>query len=54
VQFFVIPNSQLQMPWDDTLLFVITGGIASQLKDLGGQVLQNGSEIDYTNQVKGC
>lgn len=36
------------MPWDDTLLFVITSGIAGQLEDLRGQVLQDGSEVNYT------
>ena len=40
------------MPGNDTLLLVISGSIASQLEDLSGQVLQNGSEVDYTyNQV---
>ena len=35
------------MPWDDTLLLVVTSGIASQLKDLSSQVLQDGSEVNY-------
>ena len=52
MQFLIVSDSQLQMPWNDTLLLVVTGGIASQLEDLGGQVLQNGSEVYYEcNQV---
>jgi len=52
VQLLIVSDSQLQMPWNDTLLLVITGSIASQLEDLRGQVLQNGSEVDYAcNQV---
>ena len=52
MQLLIVSDSQLQMPWNDTLLLVITGSIASQLEDLSGQVLQNGSEVDYTyNQV---
>ena len=40
------------MPWNNTLLLVITGGITSQLEDLSSQVLQDGSEVNYTyNQV---
>ena len=35
------------MPRDDTLFLVITSCIASQLKDLSRQVLQDGSEVNY-------
>jgi hypothetical protein len=31
---------------DDTLLLVIACGIASQLKDLSGKVLEDGSKVD--------
>ena len=55
MQFFVIPNGQLEMPWNNTLFLVIAGGITSQLKDLSGQVLQNGSEINYAcNNLGQC
>lgn len=44
---FIITNGKLQMTGDDTLLLVITGGIACQLQDLGCEVLQDSGEVDY-------
>lgn len=35
------------MPGDDTLLLVVASCITSQLKDLSGKVLKDGSEVDY-------
>ena len=46
VQFLVIADGELEMTRDDTRLLVVAGGIASQLEDLGSQVLENGSEVD--------
>lgn len=34
------------MTRDDTGLLVVAGGVTSQLEDLGGQVLQDGGEVD--------
>ena len=36
VQFFVVPDGELEMPGVDSLLLVVTGGVASQLEDLSG------------------
>jgi len=46
VQFLVIADGELEMTGDDTRLLVVTGGVASQLEDLGSEVLENGSEVD--------
>lgn len=35
------------MTRDDTLLLVITGSIACQFQDLGGEVLKDSSKVDY-------
>jgi hypothetical protein len=35
VQFLIIANGKLEMTGDDTGLLVITGSVASQLKDFG-------------------
>ena len=35
------------MTGNDTLLLVVTGRITSELKDLGREVLENSSEVDY-------
>merc|ERR1719209_1985995 len=34
VQFLIIPDGKLQMPWDDARLLVVPGSVASQLQDL--------------------
>ena len=36
---FVVPDGQLQVARDDTLLLVIPGCVPCQLEDLGGEVL---------------
>lgn len=46
IQFLVIADGELEMTWDDTGLLVVTGGIASQLKNFGGEVLKDGSQVD--------
>ena len=46
VQFLVIPDSKLEMSWDDSGLLVVTGSIASQLEDLSSEVLEDGSQVD--------
>ena len=46
VQLLVVTDGELEMSWNDTLLLVVTGGVASQLENLGSEVLENGSEID--------
>ena len=47
VQLFVVADSELKMTGNDTLLLVVTGRITSELKDLGREVLENSSEVDY-------
>ena len=43
---FIITNGKLQMTGDDTLLLVITGGVASELKNLSGEIFENSCEVD--------
>ena len=47
VQLFVVPDGKLKMPGVDPLLLVVTGGVAGQLEDLSGEVLHDGSEVDW-------
>jgi len=42
VQFFVTTDGQLQMAGSDTLHLQILGGVTCQLKNLSGQVLEDG------------
>ena len=46
VQLFITPDGQLQVAGSDTLDLAILGDVASQLKNLSSQILQNGSSVD--------
>ena len=41
------PDGKLQMPRDDPRLLVVPGGVASQLQDLGSQVLHDRGHVDW-------
>ena len=47
VQLLVIPDGQLQVPWDDPGLFVISSSIASQLQNLSCKVFHDSSQVDW-------
>lgn len=46
VQFFVVADRELQVTGDDTSLLVVTRGVASQLEDFSGEVLEDRGEVD--------
>ena len=46
VQLLVVSDGELKVTGDDSCLLVVTGSIASQLKDLSSQVLHDSSQID--------
>lgn len=46
VQLLIVADSELEMTGNDTGLLVVAGGVASQLEDLSGEVLEDGSEVD--------
>lgn len=48
VEFLVVADSELKVTGNDTGLLVVTCGVTSKLEDLGSQVLENGSEVDYS------
>ena len=45
----IVTDSELQVTRNNTLLLVITRGVAGKLKNLSGKVLKDGSEVDYPN-----
>ena len=45
VELLVVADGKLDVTWDDTTLLVVAGSVASKLEDLGGKVLQDGSEV---------
>jgi hypothetical protein len=44
-QLLVVADGQLDVAGDDAVLLVVAGSVASQLQDLGGQVLQHSSQV---------
>ena len=46
VELLVVPDGELQMPWDDPALLVVSGGVSCQLEDLGCEVLHDGCQVD--------
>ena len=47
VQLLIVADGELKMAGVDPLLLVVTGGVASQLEDLSGEVLHDGSQVDW-------
>ena len=46
-ELLVVPDGELDVPWDDPGLLVVPGGVSGQLEDLGGEVLKDGGEVDW-------
>lgn len=46
VQLLIVADGKLKMAGDDTGLLVVTGSVASQLENLGSEVLKDSSEVD--------
>ena len=47
VELFIVADGQLDMAGNDTGLLVVAGRVASELKDLGAEVLEHGGEVDW-------
>ena len=47
VQLFVVLDSQGNVARHNTRLLVVTGGVSSQLQNLGAQVLQDSGEVNW-------
>ena len=45
------PDGQLEVPRDNARLLVVPSSITSKLKDLGGQVLHDGSHVDRSSST---
>ena len=46
VQLLVVADGQLKVTGDDPGLLVVTGSVACKLKNFGGQVLEDGGQVD--------
>ena len=45
-ELFIVSDGELEMSWVDSRLFVVSGGVASELDDFGGQVLEDSGQVD--------
>ena len=46
-KILILPDSKLEVPWNDARLLVVPGSITSQLQDLGSQVLHDCCHVDW-------
>merc|ERR550514_2244600 len=46
-ELLVVSDGQLDVSWDDSGLLVVLGGVTGELENLGGEVLKDGSEVDW-------
>ena len=47
----IVSDSELKVTGNDTLLLVVTRRVTCKLKDLGGEVLENSSQVDCTKEA---
>ena len=47
VELLIVADGELDVPGDDAALLVVTGGVACELKDLGGKVLEDSGEVHW-------
>ena len=53
-ELLVVSDGELDVSWDNSALLGVLGGVTGELEDLGGEVLKDGSEVDWgtsTNSV---
>ena len=46
IKFFISANSQLQVTGSDSFHFQVLASIASELENLSGEILEDGSSVD--------
>ena len=46
VELFIVPDGQLKVTRNDPGFLVVPGSVPSKLKDLGSEILHDGSEVD--------
>lgn len=46
VQLLIVPDGELEMTGDNSGFLVVSGSVASQLKNFGSEVLEDSSEVD--------
>ena len=54
-ELFVVSDGELEVSWVDSRFLVVSSSVASELNDLGGQVLEDSGHVDgrtSTNSVR--
>ena len=51
VELLVVADGELDEPWGDTGALVVLGGVSGELEQLGGQVLEDGGEVDRRSRT---
>jgi len=46
VELLVVSDGELDVSWNDSGLLVVARGVSGQLEDFGGQVFEDGSQVD--------
>ena len=46
-ELIIVSDSELDVSWDDSGSLVVSGGVTSELEDLGGEVLKDGSKVNW-------
>ena len=51
VELLIVADGELDVTWSDTGTVVVTGGVASELEDLSGEVLKDSSEVHWSTST---
>ena len=46
-ELLVVSDGELDVSWNDSALLVVSGGVSGQLEHLCGEVLKDGSQVDW-------
>ena len=46
-ELLVVSDSKLDVSWDNSASFVVSGGVTGELEDLSGEVFEDGSKVDW-------
>lgn len=47
VEFLVVADRELEVTRDDPRFFVVASGVSGEFENLGAEVLEDGSEVDW-------
>jgi len=47
VQFFVVPDGELKMTWDDTGFLVVSCSVSGQLEDFSCKIFEDSCKVDW-------